>query len=279
MKRLITTTLSLFILIGAMFAQDNGNHANYYRTSDAINNDKLIIEPIAAFAKDDYSRVKFKMVNKTADYILIYAEQCEFVFEHGKYNPVKKLIVIPPKKSVNKTLEVKGDNKFHVGKFAVNLSGYYQLSTKGMEHKGEDFVLPANKNDFEAGPFHIDVNGEIIKETKITEVPFKVAYHGDKVGILDATHAVIKLESGQEFRNTKKTSKFASMSGANNLMFPGETIKMTTTFEIPGKIADMQFANMDIVWKNTFIESSPEKIEIPTINFELDPGLTEGKNN
>lgn len=278
MKKVTTIALVLIMSIGSLFAQNNGGHENHYRTSNSINNDDLIIEFIAGHAQDNFSKAKFKMVNKTADYILVYADQCEFIFEHGTYKPTDKLVVIPPKKSVNKTLEVTGDNRFHVEKYTLKLSGYYRLPVDGKTHEAENFKLPASKNDFEAGPFHVDVNGEIVKETKITEVPFKVAYHGDKVGILDATHAVVRLESGQEFANTKTTGMLANMNGANDLMFPGQTMKMTTTFKVPAKTADMQFANMEIVWKNTFVESEPVKLDLPDFEFELDPGLTAGHN-
>ena len=56
------------------------------------------------------------------------------------------------------------------------------------------------------------------------------------------------------------------------------TKKIKAVFKVPAKITDMQFANMEIDWKNTFTESKLVPIALPAQNFEIDPGMTEGKN-
>ena len=63
------------------------------------------------------------------------------------------------------------------------------------------------------------------------------------------------------------------------MMKKGDKIKFKVTFHIPGRIADMQFANMTMSWKDAFIETKAQKLEGQKVNFELDPGLTNGKNN
>ncbi|MBU0766131.1 MAG: hypothetical protein KJ607_15010, partial [Bacteroidetes bacterium] len=76
---------------------------------------------------------------------------------------------------------------------------------------------------------------------------------------------------GQEFANDDKKADM-------ELMEKGEIVKFTVVFHVPGKITDMQFATMHIVWKETFIESTPKAMKTQTVNFELDPGLTDAKN-
>ncbi len=49
-------------------------------------------------------------------------------------------------------------------------------------------------------------------------------------------------------------------------------------FHIPGRIADMQFANMTILWKDTFVETEAKRISAQEVSFEIDPGMTNGKN-
>jgi hypothetical protein len=46
---------------------------------------------------------------------------------------------------------------------------------------------------------------------------------------------------------------------------------------VPAYVVDMQFANMTIVWKNTFSTSKAKKVELKTFELEYDPGLTAGK--
>ncbi len=59
---------------------------------------------------------------------------------------------------------------------------------------------------------------------------------------------------------------------------PGDDIKFTAQFHVPGKIADMQFATMHIVWRETFMESNMVPMNTMKADFTLDPGLTQGKN-
>ena len=62
-------------------------------------------------------------------------------------------------------------------------------------------------------------------------------------------------------------------------MRKGDKIKFKTKFFIPGRIADMQFANMIISWKDAFVETKAKKLEGQKVDFILDPGLTNGKND
>ncbi len=40
----------------------------------------------------------------------------------------------------------------------------------------------------------------------------------------------------------------------------------------------MQFANMTIIWNDTFVESEAKKLSPQEIIFEIDRGMTNGKN-
>ena len=60
-------------------------------------------------------------------------------------------------------------------------------------------------------------------------------------------------------------------------MSKGESETFAATVHIEGKIVDMQFANMEIVWKDTFKDCKVIKLEGATVNMIVDPGLTAGK--
>jgi hypothetical protein len=39
----------------------------------------------------------------------------------------------------------------------------------------------------------------------------------------------------------------------------------------------MQFANIEVIWNDTYVEATPESIPVATIDVAWDPGLTDAK--
>ena len=62
------------------------------------------------------------------------------------------------------------------------------------------------------------------------------------------------------------------------LLFKGDKLKIKAVFHIPGRIADMQFANMTILWNDSFRETNAQKLKGHEITFNIDRGMTNGKN-
>jgi len=58
----------------------------------------------------------------------------------------------------------------------------------------------------------------------------------------------------------------------------GDKTSFVVFFEIPGRITDMQFAEMDIVWKNTFSESELKEIKFENKKIVIDHNKTKEKN-
>jgi hypothetical protein len=276
MKKLFLT-FSIALSALTLSAQKSPGYEIYYKTVKTISTDDINIEIIGNHCQAEFCRFKIKITNNTKDYVILKTEELKFVLEHGTYNPSAKNIVIDPYKSVNKTISVSGDNRFQVDSYTLNLNGFYKVSVNGTLAKMESFKLPAQKNELEAGNFKCKINGQIIKETKVTEVPFICSYSGNDVAIIDQSQLVIKLETGQEYATTSRGPKI-QLAGNDNILFPGEDKKIKAVFKVPAKITDMQFANMEIDWKNTFTESKLVPIALPAQNFEIDPGMTEGKN-
>lgn len=277
MKKSILSFVIALATIGGIAQTKALGYEIYYKAVQPVSTDDVKIEISGNHCQGDFCKFKMKITNNTKDYIIIKTEEMEFVLEHNTYQPVAKNIVISPFKSVSRTIKVAGDNRFQVDNYTLNLKGFYRVSVEGTVASMDNFILPATKNNFEAGNFNCKVDGDIVKVTKITEVPCVCTYNGSEVAIIDPSKVVVKLESGQEYATTNRGAKIPIASN-DNIVFPGESKKVKAVFKIPGKIADMQFANMEIVWKDTFIESKLESIELPSISFVIDPGMTEGKN-
>jgi len=276
MKKLILT-LSIALSAFALRAQKTPRYEIHYKIVEPISIEEVKLEIIDNHCQAEFCKFKLKITNNSKDYIVLKTEELEFVIEHNTYNPLAKNIVIAPYKSVNKTISVEGDNQFQVDNYALNLKGFYKVPLNGAIAKMENFQLPAQKNECETENFKCKINGEIIKETKVTEVPFICSYNGTEVAIVDQSRVVIKLESGQEYATKNRGAKI-QLPANDDILFPGEDKKIKAVFKVPAKITDMQFANMEIVWKKTFTESSMAALELPAQTFVIDPGMTQGKN-
>ena len=63
------------------------------------------------------------------------------------------------------------------------------------------------------------------------------------------------------------------------LLEDGDKFNVQAVFHIPGKIVDMQFANLMIDWRDAFVSTKLNPTNITeTFKMEIDPGLTAGHN-
>lgn len=282
MKNRFTLLVSLFLLFSTVFvvAQDvnDPKHENHFKKVNTIETDSYKIEISDAHAQQAFCQMKVNVTNKTQDYIFISPEEFVFTFDHGTYSPkpqggltslLKGGLVIAPHKSKSFVAKVTEGANFHVEKFNLEIKGLYMVSTNGLALEAELFQLPANKNSFETGGFRINLT-DASQRTQETVAKFTCKYIGDKVGIFDPSKLVVSTEKG-EFANMERKSK-------QHVMQKDDEIKFTAKFKIEGRILDMQFATMNIDWKDTFKESEKVLQESHQLSFELDPGMTAGKN-
>lgn len=282
MKRTVLLFAVFLVYFNLAMAQspndNNPAHVNYYKTPAAVKMDDINIEFSDPVAKMEYVKLKVKITNNTADYIIFKPAECAFAYDKDEFMVTKNssnilkrdLIIIKPYKSASRVLDAKGSNNFHKDAFLLKMAGLTKASADREVQTAPDFKLPASANSFDAGKFNCTLK-DLKKVTQITEATFSCRYNGDKLGIVDPSKVVVKLENGQEFATTDSDAKLL-------ILEKGETDEFTVSFKIPAKIADMQFANMLIVWKNAFIESVTKEISISPVSFEVDPGLTQGKN-
>jgi len=271
LKRIIAVLSALAIFSNTINAQapDDPKHENHYKPLDPIQTEYYTLEFADAHSQQAFSLIKVTITNKSYDYIFFNPNECTFKFEHGDYKPSKKEIIVKPKKSKTVTLKVAGGDKFHVEKYTLELGGFSILPTDVAASEGEQFQVPANTNNTEVGAFKLKLL-KAEQETQETFLQFSCTYTGSKIGIVDPSNIVLSTEKGDYANDSKRSKPF--------LLQDGKSKKIVATYHIEGKILDMQFATMHLLWKETFKESSLKPQEGYTFNMILDPGLTNGKN-
>jgi hypothetical protein len=275
--RIIILFSVFFLLTNAVLAQrppSDPKHENHYLV-DPVRTDEIAVQFKDAHSQRDFTQVHLTMANQTADYIYVKGDEIKFKYEHGEFSPKGSMLskinfFIEPKSSETKTLKVSGDSRFHVQSLKMELNGFYRISTKGTVVSAPDFQLPASKNSFSAGDCECSLE-KSKQATQETAAQFICKYKGNKVMFVDPSKLSVKLRDGQEFANNNKKDK-------GGMIMPGEEIKFTAIFNIPGKIADMQFTVMNINWNDTFRETDKIPMKVGTVDFVFDEGMTLLKN-
>lgn len=245
-------------------------HVNHFKTPETITTDEVTITFKDPIARMDQAKFRAKVDNNTEDFILWDLSASKFEIAGQSLETTKnKVSVIKGFEGDGKTLEVRGTD-LHVESYSSDLGKFSRVPLKGASQKAPDFALPASQNSFSTGPFSCNLTS-LSKKTDLTAAKFECTYKGGAYGIIDPSKVAVRMSNGQEFANTMRKEK-------KHLLERGEKKKFTLYFEVPAKVEDMQFANMEIVWNECFVESKAVEFEVPGVEFELDPGKTAGKN-
>lgn len=273
MKKITILLASVLFVSMAVNAQKkvDPKHTNYFKSVGDISTTEYTLSLSDIVARTEYCKFALKITNNTNDFILFNKGESVFNFDFGTFSDKKKEILIKPNDSKKKVLEVNGGTQFHVDKFTVNLDGFYLVPVKGTISDMENFQVPASKNSLSTDLFKVELKKSSLR-TQEASLTFECTYLGKKIAIINPSKLVIKVDgTDKEYANDNK-------KGDSQLLKKGDKVKVKAVFHIPGRIADMQFANMTILWKDTFVETEAKKLEGQQVNFELDPGLTNGKN-
>jgi hypothetical protein len=255
-------------------------HVNYFKDASADTKD-VKVEIQDAVAMMEFAKFKLRLTNNTNDYILYKPQESLFKLETGDFVPQdKKTIVLQPLDKESKVLDIKAPKKdAHVDAFKFKLDGLYKVATNVSPTEAPNFLIPASNNDFIAGNFKVEMLA-LDKSTGKAAVKFKVTYTGEGMGLVEPTKVGMKIPTNQKYSNAGNTGQiFANEKKEKGILLAkGESENFTVFFSIEGKIADMQFANAELLWRDTFKDCKMTKIEGTTIDVTLDAGLTEGKN-
>ena len=251
---------------------NNTNQKQINDHSDSLkietNEYNIIIKDVVSNEK--YTKFKIRITNKTLDYLLFKGEECVLVTETTTINTEEKPVFIEPFFTRSKVILFKGIEGLHFNKIRVDIKGLYRIPVEENIYNAPDFKLPPSLKDFKAGEFecaYISTGQEI----QSFWVKFSCKYNGQKIGYVNPANCVIKLPDGKEFAATNLKSK-------PEMMLPGKKLKFTVDFQIPASVTQVQFTNMNIVWKDVFSESAAIPLPNPKASFEIDPSGI-GTNN
>lgn len=277
MKSNITKSLLTLAIIGvtSVFAQEVTEYKKvYYDNPESQSNDHCELAISDVVSVPEYTKFGMKISNNSSDFLFYNSKESTFNFSFGERHPVVKPIYIKPGGSKTRTLQVDGGDKFLQKSFSADMSGLYRIPMDGEPAVAENFKLPASSNNMTAGNFKI-VLKKFDASTKEAKAVFECTYTGDKVALVDGTNisvSAIRKNSEEKvvYANDNKKSKV-------QILNPGDKVKVTAVFHIPGKIVDMQFATMYVIWGDTFVETEAIPMDAFVFNLEMNEAMTQEK--
>ncbi len=268
-----TTTVCLLFITLLAFAGKGGDdfskHDKIFYKSGSVELGDATISIENAVATDAF--IKFKMVvkNNTAEYLLVKPGEIVLLIDGKEYKATEKDMIIDPNDIASKVVDIKG-LQFRVQQVVIKFNGFTKVEVSKTPVVAPNFKLPVSQNTFEAGAFTLNqLSNE--KQTDVVSVKFNVTYNSSNIGIVSPTLAALKFPNGSEFANMKTRSK-------SILLEKGKTDDFRLTWhDMPKSNGDAQFANLEILWRETFKEGKLIPITPQSYTMEWDPGLTKGK--
>lgn len=275
----ISTTKSIitgvFLYSTTLFAQEVAGYERiYYSAPESVEQEDVDYSFRNAVAQYDHCKAALTIENNSNDYLLYKSDESTFKYEFGEKQPRVKPFYIAPSEKKTKTLQVQGAEQYLQRAFEIELGGLYRIPLEGKTITAPDFKLPAATNSFKMENFKVTLK-KYTASTKEAKAIFEVTYTGDDVAVLNPANLSVTAER-------KKSNEMVTYANDNKKSKPiivhkGETVKITAVFHIPGKIVDMQFADMTILWNDTFVESKEIKVNAPVVKFDMDEALTKEK--
>ena len=268
-KLLIIIFLTTINAIGQNISSPKYEH--HFKKPKNISTDEYDISFFDIESQAEFCKMAVKIFNKTNDFLIFDMGAPIFNFDFGKFSDKKKKVIIEPNSNKRKTLQVSGTNKFQVQSFNLSFNGISLLSSEGNISKMANFQVPASKNSIQTNAFKLNLKKSSLR-TQEAALIFECIYQGDNIGIVNPSKLSVKVDGTDlEYANDIKNPN-------PKLLFKGDKLKIKAVFHIPGRIADMQFANMTILWNDSFRETNAQKLKGHEITFNIDRGMTNGKN-
>lgn len=270
MKTIFSCFVLFLLSTAGLFAQQPPkSKAVFFPITYEKDDFKIVVEDIVATS--DYTKLKLKIQNKTGDFFIFEGSQAQFIFQGGvPISPGEKPVMIKPFETESKVIDVKcGSAGLVSAQFDFIVKGLYRIIPYADLVVAPDFKLPATQHIFTAGPFQITHNPKkAVKKTSLTEANFAVQYTGSKMGLVNPVKALCKLENGQSYGISNTGVKQCVLA-------PGESCEFSLKWTIPAHIVDMQFANMLIVWNETFREADKKLMSSPYLVLKRDAANSE----
>ncbi|OYT15622.1 MAG: hypothetical protein B7C24_12025 [Bacteroidetes bacterium 4572_77] len=279
--KITSLIIALSLLISTtILAQDKATYEkHYYKSPQKVEEKNYSLSFSDIVSKMDYAKMAVEIKNLSNDYLMFNSQESQFIFDFGKLNSKKGSMYILPHSSLDETLKVSGSDQFLTDQYTLLFKGLYTISAQGEIQEMDEFQLPASKNNIAAGNFKISLL-KTSQKTKETYAKFECEYIGDDIAIIDASKITVRVE-GKDIvyaNSIKKSTGNLLKKGGPIFLKKGEKANFKAVFNIPGKIADMQFSVLHIIWGDTFMESKALEIPAKELPIILDLGTTHGKN-
>lgn len=264
---LLTAVLGLSLLCFAQKAKKEKVYDKVYYKITSHSAGDLSFKVDDAVAVDEELKLKLVISNNSADYYIFKPEECLLLVDGKEYKCREKSLTIDPGDKDYKIVNfpAKDLNRFH--QFTLKIGGLYKVSAQGETITTESFDLPPLKQVFVSGPFKYELVTDK-RSSSGSEFKFDVTYTGTKVGIIRPVYAHLKMPTGNEFQNEVSVKK-------SLLLLPGENGKLKLVWtSVSRKEGDQQFCKMQIVWKETVIESAMDKQPDASITVDWDEERT-----
>ena len=263
MKKSIIIITLLFVAFST-FAQ---KYKKMGYLNSTFENKEVKITADDPLSTEKFLKVKLRIKNKTNDYMILNANDCIFKINGQDMKTEEKILLIAPNEDDFRVIDLKGTGLM-VESFQLVVGGLSRFPADSKGISAPDFKLPPSMNDFNAGPFKVNMM-KMSKETQRTDAKFRAVYAGEKIGIFDPSQVAMKMPDGKEFANYKSDKK-------SLIFMQGEEDTFTATWLNDGMVAsgDMQKVDMIILWRNAFKEVTPMKMEAQTLDIKFSPGLS-----
>jgi len=248
----------------------------YYAVPDPIETDDFTLSVKNGVALAEYSKLSMKITNNSNDYLIYRSNESKISMGSSEFSPKAKNCMITPNNSRSRTIQVDGGDNFRQKNYSFEVKGLYRIPVDGSTQKAEDFKLPAASNSFTTGKFKLSLR-KYDASTKEAKAQFDCTYLGDEVAIVNPASLSVKAkkkDSDEEVVYANDNKKSTPV-----ILHKGDKVKLTAIFHIPGKIVDMQFATMHIMWNDTFVETKEIALDAQTFEMEMDEAVTNEKNN
>lgn len=274
---------SLFLLTGLMttsavsIAQIPESDPKFeirFGAVESVETDEFDISFSEMHCQSEFALVKVDIVNKTDDWLFFDPSKVTFTANGMTYTASGNEWDIDPKKSKSKTVKVAGEGNYRSDSYSVTFDGAIRLlpSTGTVVDPGV-FNLPASTNSMTTDKFKISLVEEK-RKTKESIIVFECVYLGDHMGIVNSNEP-----SMCPARDQEKMFSTDNLKDSPKMLKPGKKAKVKMEYHIPASVADMQFADLEIHWNGTLVETKFEELDFElTLDLQRDEELTKLKN-
>ena len=258
MKKIFQLLLVLSITVST---HAHGKEKVFFK-NQTIETADATISIMDAVSEKAYTKLKIRIKNKTSDILVFKPQEIVFVIDGKEYTASsEKTKIIAPSDEASEVIDLKG-NTFRVYAYTLKIGSLYR-AVLANQVAVPDFKLPAPNNDFTVGGFKCMLKKQI-RTTQFTEVAFECNYTGSKMGVVDPGKVSLKMPNGREYAN---------MHGERRplLLDKGEADGFTLVWKRIGvKDGDMQFVDMNIIWKEAISEVNLTKMPEQVVKMEED---------